>query len=120
MSKLTMLYIHGDSADFEKVEPTLKNYYRLIGCDYIDIVSIYFNGKAYDVICDDEALLKEPPYSFAVISKEGHPMIAGNVLICTSEDGEEKPLSPADVINLLPALCWTVQNDKVVATIIAD
>lgn len=120
MEKITMLYVHESAADFKKVEPSLQNYYQLLNCDLIDIVSIKFNGKFYDVICDDEALLKQPPLSFSVISKEGHPMIAGNILICLSEDGYEKGLSPEDVLRLMSSVCWTVQNNETVAALIAD
>lgn len=119
MKKLTMLYVHNDSATFEKVSPTLETYYEMLNCRTIDIVSIPFNGKDYDVICDDEALLKEPPYSFSVISKEGHPMIAGNILICNSENGYETTLTPEDVFRLMLAICWTEQNEKPTAALIA-
>lgn len=120
VEKLTMLYIHNDSASFEKVAPALETYYKMLDCETIDIVQVDFNGEPFDVICDDEALLKEPPYSFSVISKEGHPMIAGNILVCKSENGAEKGLKPADVIRLMLALGWTIQNDETVAALIAD
>lgn len=120
MKKITMLYINGDSATFEKVAPELDNYYKLLDCRCIDIVSIRFNGKSYDVICDDEALLKQPPHRFSIISKEGHPMIAGNVLICNSKDGYETALTAEDVIRLAMALGWTLQNGETAAAILAD
>lgn len=120
MKKLTMLYLRGEAATFEKVTPSLENYYSMLNCDLIDIVRITFNGKDYDVICDDEALLKQPPYFFSVISKEGHPMIAGNILICNSKDGYETTLTPEDILRLLPAICWTEQNDEPTAAMIAD
>lgn len=121
MSKtITMLHVKNDSATFKKVTPTLQRYYELIGCDYIDIVEINFGGKTYDVICDDEALLKNPPHYFSVISESGSPMIAGNILICNSKDGYETSLKNDDIIRLLSRLCWTMQNDEETAAIIAD
>lgn len=120
MKKITMLYIRKDLATFEEVEPTLQSYYKLLGCDLIDIVSITFNGKSYDVICDDEALLKQPPLSFSVISKEGYPMIAGNILICNSEGEYETALTTEDVMRLMVKICWTEQNAEPIAALIAD
>lgn len=117
---LTMLYIHADSATFENVKPSLETYYKMLDCSTIDIVRITFNGKDYDVICDDEALLKQPPHSFSVISKEGYPMIAGNILICNSKDGYETTLTPEDVVRLVLSICWTEQNNETTAAIIAD
>jgi len=117
---VNMLYVRGDSATFEKVNPSLKNYYEMLNCDLIDIVKIQFGGKAYDVICDDEALLRQPPFSFSVISKEGHPMIAGNILVCNSEDGYETSLTAEDVVRLMTSMCWTEQNAETVAALIAD
>lgn len=120
MTNVKMLYVREDTATFEQVEPSLQNYYNLLACDYIDIVNVSFNGKSYDIICDDEALCKQPPFSFSVISKEGHPMIAGNILVCNSEDGYETSLTPEDMLNLLPSVCWTIQNGEIVAALMAD
>ena len=39
----------------------LQDYYRLIGCDCIEIANREIRGKRYDIICDDEGLLKAEP-----------------------------------------------------------
>lgn len=39
----------------------LSDYYREIGCDCIDITSRIIGGKPFDIICDDEGLLKDNP-----------------------------------------------------------
>lgn len=41
-----------------KMANSLKDYYRLIDCDVIDIVKRCIGGKYYNIICDDEGLLK--------------------------------------------------------------
>lgn len=41
-----------------EVEPSLKEYYRLIGCDCIDIVVREIDGHPYNIVLDDEGLLK--------------------------------------------------------------
>ena len=39
----------------------LQDYYRLIGCDCIDIANREIRGKRFDIICDDNGLLKAEP-----------------------------------------------------------
>ena len=33
---------------------TLNEYYRLLGCQCIDMVPIAVDGYSYDVVCDDD------------------------------------------------------------------
>lgn len=121
MKPITMLYLNGQSATFEKVNPSLERYYDMLKCDFIDIVSLKIGGQFYDIICDDEALLKQPPHYVSVISAEGHPMLIGNILVCNStENGCEATLTPSDIVNLLGSLCWTKQYDETIAALIAD
>ena len=37
----------------------LDDYYRLIGCSLVDITQREIAGKYYEIICDDEGLLRE-------------------------------------------------------------
>ncbi len=41
------------------IEDKLEVFYGLIGCRTIDIVERRFGGVMFDVVCDDEALLRE-------------------------------------------------------------
>lgn len=62
------------------IEKTLDSYYELLGCDSIDITEITIDGKCFDVICDDEALLKSEAIVSAV-SVYGDPMMCGNLFV---------------------------------------
>ena len=53
----------------------LKDYYRLIDCSTIDIVKRRSAGKYYEIICDDEGLLKENP-KISAIDDMGQPSCA--------------------------------------------
>lgn len=66
----------------------LQLYYKLIQCDTIDIVMRKINGTYYNIICDDEGLLKENPIVSAVNNKF-QPMLVGNLIIAgnTDDDG---------------------------------
>ncbi|MBQ5634063.1 MAG: DUF3846 domain-containing protein [Clostridia bacterium] len=44
-----------------KLQDDIHTYYRELHCDLIDITVIQIAGKRYQVICDDEGLLRENP-----------------------------------------------------------
>lgn len=44
-----------------EVEDSIYTYYELLHCSLIDITGIQIAGKRYQVICDDEGLLRENP-----------------------------------------------------------
>lgn len=77
-----------DSHNFEAraidVEPALEEYYRLIGCRCVDFPRREIDGHAYNIICDDEGLLK--PNRVSAVSTErdmfgSQEQLAGNLLI---------------------------------------
>ena len=52
---MKMLLIDVKNREVRMLEAsTLKEYYKLIGCDIIDIVQRKIAGKYYEIICDDE------------------------------------------------------------------
>ena len=87
----------------------LEDYYRLIGCDCIDIVARKIGDKYLEIICDDEGLLKENP-RISAVDKNMKPALVGNLLIAgsTDEDGELTSLTDKDIEliknNLLSAI----------------
>ena len=69
--------------EFKEIENSLEEFYKLIDCDYIDITEKKINGVNYDIIVDDEGLLKENFifsgwYDFQNLK----PCLAGNLIIC--------------------------------------
>ncbi len=69
-----------------EIEDSLDDYYKIIGCNYIDIVERKIFGKWFDVICDDEGLLKENP-TVTAIDAGFNPMLVGT-LIFAHHDAE--------------------------------
>ena len=66
------------------VEPKLDEYYRLIHCDCIDIAMREVQGHKYNIVLDDEGLLK--PNRISAISVEAdmfgnQERLAGSLLI---------------------------------------
>lgn len=48
------------------IPATLEAYYDLLGCSCIDIVSRKIGTRNFDIVCDDEALLRDDPIPSAV------------------------------------------------------
>ena len=76
----------------------LQDYYRHIGTDVIDIVTRRIGGEPYEIICDDEGLLKEYP-KISAIDDMGQPMLVGNLLIAGGVDieGNLEPVEIEDI-----------------------
>ena len=85
-----------------KMANSLKDYYRLTDCDVIDIVKRCIGGKYYNIICDDEGLLKEN-IIISAIDTERKPMLVGNLIVAgdTDDEGELLSLTDKDVDNIL-------------------
>lgn len=78
-------------------EDKLDNLYGLLNCDCIDIAVRYVDGKEFDVICDDEGLLKDNPIPSAV-DKNLNVMFCGSILFAHHDDeGNFTGLSEDDV-----------------------
>lgn len=77
----------------------LDDYYRLIGCRTIDIISRIIGDIRVEIVIDDEgALVKHPKVSG--ISIDGTPMLYGNLLIASSrvtDDGDLAELTEAEI-----------------------
>ena len=83
----------------------LEDYYRLMEIDCIDIVVREINGKRYDIICDDEALLKEQPIP-TMFNTEKQPIIFGNIIIAGLADGygEMTDLTDEDIDRIIDSI----------------
>lgn len=82
-----VIYLNVDKCNPPEVlliEDRLETYYKLIGCDTIDIVTRRIGGKAFHVICDDEILIKKSlksPFPRIGVYAPNDWSIYGNVVI---------------------------------------
>jgi hypothetical protein len=62
MPKITGLLIDVNTgkASAKTIDRNLESYYKILDCDMIDIVSRNIGARRFNIICDDEALLKSP------------------------------------------------------------
>lgn len=101
------LFINVESGEPAKTvaiqdENQFKEFSNLIGCEYVDCVKRYVNGKAYRFIVDDVGALKKNPTPSA-INRFSQIMLYGNVVVCGEENavGELTSLTDEDIDNLL-------------------
>lgn len=93
------ILLSNDHPRLIEIEDDLQTYYRILNCDCIDIVHRNIGGKFFDIVCDDEALLKENP-QFRAISKCRRDGLFGNLFIC-NHDGENLSSLSEDDIRLI-------------------
>ena len=81
----------------------LEDYYRLIGCRTIDIVSRSIGDVRVEIIIDDEGALVDNP-KVSGIYIDGTPMLFGNLLVASgrvTEDGELTELTRAEIDEIM-------------------
>jgi len=99
-----------------EVEPSLKEYYRLIGCDCVTIVTREVNGHPFDIVLDDEGLLK--PNRTSAVSVEAdvfgtQERLVGNLLIFGSGEEAFRSLSDDEVLTIQRRMIYSVSIDGI-------
>lgn len=62
-----------------EIEPSLEEYYRLLDCLCIDIVVRRVGGIVFNIVLDDEGLLK--PNRVGGVARDCEELLAGNLLL---------------------------------------
>ena len=82
------LFIDTINKEVKAVNPqSLDDYYKLIGCKCIDIVSRKIGRKRYEIICDDNGLLTDDPL-ISAIDDLGRVMLVGSLIVCGNVDSK--------------------------------
>lgn len=103
------LFFNVKGNEFEIIEtmkPDLQLFYKKIECNCIDIAVRRINGRPFNIVLDDEGLLKEDPIVSA-IDGNGNPMFVGNLMFFggeTTEDGELVGLTDAEIDHILRSI----------------
>lgn len=76
----------------------LQDYYKLIHCDTVEIVSRLIGDKRFDLIADEEGLFVNDPL-ISAIDSSGNVMLVGNLIVCGEPDADGKmtPLTDEDI-----------------------
>lgn len=101
---MKVFYLNENGGNVIDIENDLDTFYDLINCDCIDIVERKCGDTYFNIICDDEGLLKDDPRVSAV-DKANVPMLVGNLIfIHTDEDGNTIGITDEDAAVLIDHL----------------
>ena len=89
----------------------LSDFYRELGVDIFDIAVRKIGGRYYDIFCDDMGLYRETPIVSA-INNQDEPMLVGNLVFANHNDrGETTSLSDEDVNIIAGEMFVAVTSD---------
>lgn len=103
MLKAVLLDVYNEKVEIKDIEPELEEYYRLLDCTLVDIVTRKIGGKLFYIVCDEEGLYShgdDPRIS--ALNGDYEPMLVGNLLVLGySDDGEERGLEDEEVVHVM-------------------
>lgn len=92
MLKAVLIDVYNEKVEIKDIEPELEEYYRLLDCTLVDIVTRKIGGKLFYIVCDEEGLYShgdDPRIS--ALNSDYEPMLVGNLLVLGySDDGEPR------------------------------
>lgn len=92
-------------AEERTIEKSLDSYYATLGCTCIDIVTRRVRGESFDLICDDEALLREDPVPSA-LDACGRPLLCGPLFVVRFDGREDVTDLTSEDIRTLERRIW--------------
>ena len=105
---MKILLLDVKNRDVKMVEANgLDDYYRLIGCRTIDIVSRTIGDVKVEIVCDDEGALVNNP-KISAIDIDGTPMLFGNLLIASGRVTDDGELTELDQDEVDEIMTWCV------------
>ena len=100
MAKSYLIDVDEKKAKAVDIDTSLESLYETLKVGTIDIVSRKVGGRWFDIVCDDEGLLKDNPKPSAV-SPEGKVMLVGNLLFFHNDgEGNLTELTEDDIDHL--------------------
>lgn len=89
-----------NEASVIEIKDELKEFYRILNCDYIDIIHRNVKGRDFTVVCDDMGLLRSP-VRISAIDINGQPALAGSLFfVHDGPEGEFASLEEGDAEHL--------------------
>ena len=85
----------------------LDDYYKIIGCRCIDIVSRSIGDIRVEIVLDDEGALLEHP-KISAIDIDGTPMLCGNLLVASGRVTDDGDLTELDQDEIEAIMTWYI------------
>lgn len=89
-------------------EHVLRDMYKYIGCETVDVRVIEVDGEEYDVWFDDEFLLNDTPKVPTVMANGN--LIMGNILIARSNEMGETISIPNNHDKIVGLMNWILES----------
>ena len=97
MIRGVLIDVVNNAAKVVEIDKKLESYYKILNCNLIDITSRYIGDKLFDIICDDEGLLKEN-FKVSAITRSLGPALVGNLFVVKHDGkGNERSLTKKEV-----------------------
>ena len=95
------------------VEHSLQSFYKLLNCDMIEITPrrIGRDNRLYDIICDEEGLLKGAP-TVSAYATDDEPVLVGSLLIVNMGEDDVESLTPDDIKYIRDYVCDLIDLSK--------
>lgn len=96
-----------------EIKDELDSYLQTLRIDTIDIIRRNIAGVSYQIVCDDEGLLKENP-TLSAVDVNSVGQLVGNLIITGLSDGEGNltGLNKNDVDRIMERFTYTLNLNK--------
>ena len=101
-----------------EVEPRLEEYYRLIGCECIDIVTREVGGTGFNIVVDDEGLLRGGDVTAASLTT-GEVLVGTILLFGIDDEGDLRPLTDTETNTIRTEMCVGIMGDGTMRNILS-
>lgn len=120
MANITGVYVDKNGIRAMEVEDTLDTWYDLLKCRMIDIVTRRIGENYYNIVCDDEGLLKDTNWISAA-TEDGRAMLVGNLFICKNESSELASISKEEAQEIIMNTAYYLdEDDNFVGCVVCD
>ena len=105
--KTFLIDVYNRAYGLAEVENELEAFYEKLDCRCINIVVRKVKGVEFDIMCDDEGLLREDRRPSAFVRDTLEPMLVGNLMFFHHDaEGNLTEISDDEMRLLRNSICW--------------